>query len=235
MRTWLNRVIDSMALPAISRTTLLTAIDRDDEGNPIPDRRLLLKGKKNIGRPMSGLVYKINERLIDNGKGGTMMAPYIEWNGQVDKTADEALTEQTGNKAGKLEAGEDFLQLILADGPLTDKEIRKKAGQRHRWRTLRRAKDKLGIISERTGGLAGEGQWRWTLPEIERTVVTAEDVGEPSEIDRALDEKIKDLSVDSEAEVSGKPKADTCNPPISDLFRRAVQQAKADHDVVSKT
>src|SRR5260370_33037957 len=71
----LNRVIDSMALPAISRTTLLTAIDKDDDGKPNPDRRLLLKGKKNIGRPMSGLGYKINERVIDNSNGGTIGAP----------------------------------------------------------------------------------------------------------------------------------------------------------------
>ena len=74
----LNRVIDSMALPAISRTTLLTAIDKDDDGNARFRSSTLLKGKKNIGRPMSGLVYKINERLIDNGKGGTMGAPYVE-------------------------------------------------------------------------------------------------------------------------------------------------------------
>jgi RecA-family ATPase len=43
----LNRVIDSMALPAISRTTLLTATEKDDDGTPT-GRRLLLKGKQNI-------------------------------------------------------------------------------------------------------------------------------------------------------------------------------------------
>ena len=240
----LNRVIDSMALPAISRATLLTAIDRDDDGKPNLDRRLLLKGKKNIGRPVPGLVYKINERLIDNGKGGTMGAPYVEWTGLVDKTADEALGEQTGNKAGKLEAAEDFLQLILIDGPLTDNEIRKKAGQRHSSRTLRRAKDKLGIKSERIGGLAGGGKWKWALPEIEQTELTAEDVGEPSEADVELQYRIAGLDAAS-GEGAGNNSQETpadgddkqaSKTPLSEVVQRAVQQGKDDIDFVrSKT
>ncbi len=51
-------------------------------------------------------------------------------------TADDALAEQAGNKAEKLEAVEDFLQLILADGPVSEKEICKRAGEKHRWSTL---------------------------------------------------------------------------------------------------
>ena len=98
----------------------------------------------------------------------------------MDKTADEALAEQTGNKAGKLEAAEDFLQFILADGPLTETEIRKKAGERHRSRTLRRAKEQsLALSQSAVGRLAGDGQWTWRLPEIERTEQISEDLGEP--------------------------------------------------------
>jgi hypothetical protein len=240
----LNRVIDSMALPAISRATLLTAIDRDDGGHLIPDRRLLLKGKKNIGRSVPGLVYKINERLIDNGKGGTMGAPYVEWIGRVDKTADEALGEQTGNKAGKLEAAEDFLQRILVDGPLLEKEIRKKAGERHRWSTVKRAKLKLGIKSERTGGVAAGGQWSWSLPEIEPAEQTVNDTGEPSEADVELQYRIAGLDAASgevagddgqgmPADGDGKPASKT---PLSEVVQRAVQRSKDDLDLVrSKT
>jgi putative DNA primase/helicase len=161
----LNRVIDSIALPALSRATWLVAPEKDDEGNPT-GRRLFLVGKKNIGRPVAGLAYKIVEKLIDNGRGGTMPAPCVEWAGYVAATADDALAEQTG-KAGKLEAAEDFLMRILGDGPVTEKEIRKRAGEKHRWRTLQRAKEKLGIISERAGGLAGSGEWQWVLPRTE--------------------------------------------------------------------
>ena len=53
---------------------------------------------------------------------------------------------------------------ILVDGPVLEKEIRKRAGEKHRWRTLQRAKEKLGIISERAGGLAGSGEWQWVFP-----------------------------------------------------------------------
>ena len=158
----LNRVIDSIALPALSRATWLVAPEKDDEGNPT-GRRLFLVGKKNIGRPVKNLAYNIREKLIDNGRDGTMPAPYVEWAGVVADTADDALAEQAG-KAGKLEAAEDFLMRILGDGPISEKEIRKRAGEKHRWRTLQRAKEKLGIISERAGGLGGSGEWQWVLP-----------------------------------------------------------------------
>jgi hypothetical protein len=161
----LNRVIDSMALPAISRTTLLTATEKDDDGTPT-GRRLLLKGKQNIGRPVSGLAYRIKEALVPNGKGGTMTAPFVAWDGIVAVTADEAMTEHKGTE-GKLEAAKDFLMRVLIDGPVTEKEIRKRAGEKHRWRTLQRAKEKLGILSERAGGLAGTGEWQWVPPRDE--------------------------------------------------------------------
>ena len=159
----LNRVIDSIALPALSRATWLVAPEKDEEGNPT-GRRLFLVGKKNIGRPVSGLAYKIVEKLIDNGRGSTMPAPCVEWAGIVAATADDALAEQAGNKAGKLEAAEDFLQLILADGPMTEKDIRKRAGEKHRWRTLQRAKEKLCVISKKAGF---NGEWCWELPGYE--------------------------------------------------------------------
>jgi len=147
-------------LPALSRATWLVAPEKDEEGNPT-GRRLFLVGKKNIGRPVSGLAYKIVEKLIDNNRGGTMPAPCVEWAGVVVATADDALAEQTGNKAGKLEAAEDFLQLILADGPVSEREIRKRAGEKHRWRTLQRAKEKLGIVSKK---IDFDREWCWQLP-----------------------------------------------------------------------
>jgi hypothetical protein len=99
--------------------------------------------------------------MMDNGRGGYMPAPYVEWSSYVDATADDALAEHTG-RAGKLEAAEDFLMRVLADGPVLEKEIRKKAGEKHRWRTLERAKKKLGIVSKRP-----DGEWQWQLPETE--------------------------------------------------------------------
>ncbi len=159
----LNRVIDSIALPALSRATWLVAPEKDEEGNPT-GRRLFLVGKKNIGRPVSGLAYKIVEKLIDNGRGGAMPAPCVEWAGVVAATADDALAEQNCNKGGKLEAAEDFLQFVLADGPVSEKEIRKRAGEKHRWRTLQRAKEKLCAVSRKN---SFGGEWCWQLPGFE--------------------------------------------------------------------
>jgi hypothetical protein len=159
----LNKVIDSVALPALSRATWLVAPEIDDEGN-LTDRRLFLSGKKNIGRPVPSLAYRIVEKLIDNGRGGTMPAPRIEWAGIVAATANEAFTANSGKAAGKLEAAEDFLQLILADGPVSEREIRKRAGDKHRFRTLQRAKEKLGVVSRKAGF---DREWCWQLPGYE--------------------------------------------------------------------
>lgn len=163
----LNRVIDSIALPALSRATWLVAPEKDDEGNPT-GRRLFLVGKKNIGRPVAGLAYKIVEKLIDNDRGGTMPAPCVVWAGYVAATADDALAEQSG-KASKLEAAEDFLRLILTDGPVSEKEIRKRAGEKHRSRTLQRAKEKLGGVSKKSGF---DGEWCWQLPGYEASGIS---------------------------------------------------------------
>jgi hypothetical protein len=123
---------------------------------------------------VSGLAYRIKEALVPNGKGGTMTAPFVAWDGVVAITADDAMAEHKG-KEGKAERAEDFLQLVLLDGPVSIKEIRKRAGEKHRWRTLERAKDKLGLISERAGGLARTGEWQWVLPGTE----PVEDNGDP--------------------------------------------------------
>ena len=33
----------------------------------------------------------------------------------------------------------------------------------HSWRTVERAKAELAVVSDRVGGLGGEGRWEWHL------------------------------------------------------------------------
>jgi hypothetical protein len=77
----LYRVTDSLAFTAAARIVWLTAAE------PGTDRKLMLKGKSNLGPDPGGLAYKIEG--VDIGDGIT--APRIVWDGPVNITADEAL------------------------------------------------------------------------------------------------------------------------------------------------
>jgi len=83
-------------------------------------------------------------------------------------TADEALAAISGGveEHGALAEAQNFLIDLLTAGPLPRKELEKAAdGAGVSDKTLRRAKSALGVIAERTGGIAGEGKWTWRLPE----------------------------------------------------------------------
>jgi hypothetical protein len=83
-------------------------------------------------------------------------------------TADEALAAVAGGveEHGALAEAKSFLIDLLTAGPLPRKELEKAAdGAGISDKTLRRAKTALGVVAERTGGLAGEGKWTWRLPE----------------------------------------------------------------------
>jgi putative DNA primase/helicase len=57
---------------------------------------------------------------------------------------------------------EEFLQELLADGPVPSKQV--KADSKEAviaWRTIERAKSRLGIVANKTGM---DGGWMWSLP-----------------------------------------------------------------------
>lgn len=47
---------------------------------------------------------------------------------------------------------------------MSEKEIRRRAGEKHRFRTLQRAKEKLGVLSKKSGF---DREWCWQLPDCE--------------------------------------------------------------------
>jgi len=54
---------------------------------------------------------------------------------------------------------------VLANGPLPSKDVEnegREAGIEPR--TLKRAKQRLGVVSERQGGIGEKGRWYWRLP-----------------------------------------------------------------------
>jgi len=89
--------------------------------------------------------------------------PKIGWRGVVGLTADEILMGQSaGRPPAERSAAAEFLANDLADGPQKSRDVYTRAeAAGHKPRTVRRAKDDLGVVSRQRGG---KGPWWWWLP-----------------------------------------------------------------------
>ncbi len=151
----LYRVTDSLAFTAAARAVWLTAEEEET------DRKLFLKGKSNLAGDPGGLAYKIEG--VDIGDG--INAPRIVWDGTVDITADEALQDGEGRRDATLQDAMAFLLHELKDGLSPSSEVQKAAAKASiSGATLRRAREKLGVFSARSGGIGSKGYWYWGLP-----------------------------------------------------------------------
>jgi hypothetical protein len=145
-----HRSIDSIAFVAAARSVWAFAADPENE-----DRHFMVVMKGNLGKKGHGLAYSIT---------GPIGAPYLEWEpGTVALNADEVLGGPEGNEArSELRDAMDWLRDFLSAGSVPSGQIKAaavKAGLS--WRTVRRAKDALGIKPEKAGFDEG---WLWQLP-----------------------------------------------------------------------
>ena len=151
-RPALYRPNGSIAFTAAARAVWLFAKSPDD-----PRQRLMLPGKMNLAPDQTGLSFTLKE------EGAGVVA--VEWGESVGLSADAVLQpEAVEEKSERLEAM-DWLRERLSEGPISQREIKgdaKAAGIA--WRTVRRAKDSLGITSEKEGF---KGGWRWQLPTLQ--------------------------------------------------------------------
>lgn len=146
------RVSGSLALIAAARCGWMVVADRDDE-----ERRLFLPTKNNLAPFRGGLAYRVT----------TGKTPRIEWEEQaVMLTADDAM-EARGGPDPIAEACA-WLEGELAGGAMVDAshllELAKAAGISER--TLRRAKEAIGVKATRNGFGPGGG-WQWSLPKAD--------------------------------------------------------------------
>jgi hypothetical protein len=156
----LHRFIGSIAFIGAPRIAQVVIEDSED------DRRLLLHAKNNLAPPPLGLAYRIKERIVGN-PGRAITAPYVAWDAEhVDVTADQAMAADNSHKdySASVEA-EDFLHEVLADGEMPQKKVKAEAeGAGLSWRTVRRAKDRLGIKPYKERGKE-HGGWLWSFPQ----------------------------------------------------------------------
>ncbi len=151
-----SRVVGSIAFTAVARVVLVAAKVKGEDGQ---DRRILARGKSNIGPDDGGFEYAICQTEPLPG----IRASRIEWGAQVEGSARELLTDPTeetedGNAQDSAAA---FLREVLGDDLVPVKSIEAEAKDAGiAWRTIRRASDSLGVVKRR--GM--ENRWYWSLP-----------------------------------------------------------------------
>lgn len=154
----LHRFIGSIAFVGAPRMAFAVIDDADDK-----DRRLLLHAKNNLAPPPQGLAFGLKQTIVGTG----IVASCVEWEPEpVTITANEAMAAEAGNTGTRpSEDAETFLRELLADGPVTAKQVRAEAEDAGlAWRTVRRAKDRLGLKVKREGFGPGS-TLHWALPD----------------------------------------------------------------------
>jgi putative DNA primase/helicase len=162
--TAINRFIGSIAFVAAARAAFMVTRDADD-----PTRRLFLPVKNNLAAVGNGLAFRLEQRIVGEPREG-IVASSVAWESEaVRMTADQALQATDAQGTGKGSAGgeaEELLRNALATGPVAMKDIQAEAKEAGlSWATVRRAKERLGIVAEREShGRDGGGRWTWAMP-----------------------------------------------------------------------
>lgn len=172
-----ERVIGSQAFAALARMVLVAA-KQDDS-----DMRVLARAKSNIAIDDGGIEYGIQAATLDNGIETTR----VWWGGKIEGSAREILNTVDGVDDGRTELDEacDFLRGLLADGPISAKQLKLDAdGAGYSASTIKRARRKLGVEAVKEGGRFGDKKQEWlvqlphcaTTPEHRRGSKNAEGV-----------------------------------------------------------
>ena len=152
-----SRVVGSIAFTAVARVVLVAAKVNNEDGE---DRRILARGKSNIGPDDGGFEYHIEQSEPLPG----INASYIAWGNGVAGTARELLAEpdgQGGNGEDKsaVNAAVDFVRQVLADGFTPTNTVKENAASAGiSWASVRRASDSLKVKKTKSAGA-----WYWSL------------------------------------------------------------------------
>jgi hypothetical protein len=149
----------SIGIIGAARLAFVVGKDPRDE-----NRRVLASTKNNLAPPPQSFMFGLEE-----AKSGSVR---VNWLGQSEVSAKDILaTPQDHEHADARGEAVEFLNQVLADGPLPAKQVIVEADDAGiAEKTLRRAKKILGVIVYReniTGEKRGSGRWLWKLPMVE--------------------------------------------------------------------
>ncbi|NOU08631.1 MAG: AAA family ATPase [Nitrospira sp.] len=151
------RITGSLAFVAAARSAYVVVQDPENEA-----RRLFLPLKNNLGPDRTGLAFTVEPVQLDSDEGPIQTSRILWEAGVVTTTAKEAMAPPLNSgEQTELESAKGFLRALLADGPVSSKQIRADVmGAGHSWGTIRRAQEALKVIAFKQG----LGGWAWRLP-----------------------------------------------------------------------
>lgn len=150
----IDQVMGSLAFTALSRSAWAFIEEKDEDGETT-GRKVMAKIKQNITEPVDALAYSLVGVQVTEGIG----APRVQWGKVVRGNADDVMGGSKPRPAEKLEAAVTFLRRELAGGPRLARHMTLLSRENDiAEKTLSRAKDELGVVSERVAG-----KWVWRL------------------------------------------------------------------------
>ncbi|HAS52242.1 MAG TPA: hypothetical protein DCS21_11075, partial [Gammaproteobacteria bacterium] len=157
----LNRFNGSGAFVAAARAAWLVAKDKADKRH-----RVLVPVKNNLAAEQDGLKFEIRGTEIDTPTGPVPTSHVFWLPDRVMIDADEALAGGNGSNEHRsvLEEVMAFLEELLAPGPKFAREVfaaTEEAGYIEK--TVKRAKEKMGIVAVKVKGQGRSGGWLWSL------------------------------------------------------------------------
>ncbi len=148
----------SIGIIGAARMAFVVGKDPQDE-----NRRVLASTKNNLAMPPQSLMFSLEEAESTSVR--------VNWLGNSGVSAKDLLaTPQDQDHADARSEAVEFLNEVLADGPVAANQVKEEAEEAGiKERTLARAKKAVGVISYREGaaGERGKGQWLWKLPVVD--------------------------------------------------------------------
>lgn len=157
----LDRVTGSLAFGALARVVLAAAkLPEDEHGGA----RLLARAKSNIGPDTGGVLYTLEQIELPDNPG--VANTRVLWGAAVEGTARDLLAKaehHDGEEKTATDEARDWLADLLSKGPMRASDVQREAKQAGiSYKALRRAKDKLGVVTQKQ---AFSGGWEWCLPQ----------------------------------------------------------------------
>jgi archaellum biogenesis ATPase FlaH len=166
----LYRAGGSIGISGAARSVLLLARDPEDPEGDKGVRRVLAHVKCNLASKAPSLAYRVEPVLLDDGTTTARLVAY----GESEATDAQLLSRRDDEDAPQRTEAESFLSAVLEDGPVPAKTVKRAADDAGiAWRTVERAKTKLGVKTVQVGGKA-HGGWVWQLPEDRGGLTSAE-------------------------------------------------------------
>jgi putative DNA primase/helicase len=156
----LARIADSAGIPQLARSVMIWGPDPSDPDGDHGSRKALTRAKGNLARnDGTSATFTIVERDVTGG----LRAPALAQGEDARIAADDVIADRETRSAR--EEASDWLKALLADGPVPAKDAQCKARDEGiSDRTLRRARESLGVVTEQTREGDHIACWSWSLP-----------------------------------------------------------------------